>query len=113
MPMNTLDQFNFHHKLVESGGTSLVVFTAQGCGACRRLKRVFESHPGEFSSLALYEVDAQHEMALTREFEIFHLPAMFLYHEGEFHAEIQAEPLPGAILAAIGRALAAPPMEAP
>jgi thioredoxin-like negative regulator of GroEL len=111
--IRSLDQFNFHHILAGTGGSSLVFFTSPACGACKQLKRMFEQHLHEFEQLQLFEVDAQSEMALTNEFNVFHLPAMFLYHDGEFHAEIQAEPLPHAILTAVEAALAQPAMEAP
>jgi thioredoxin 1 len=113
MASGTLDQFNFHHTLAETEGVSLVYFTAPACGSCRQLKWVFDHHPDEFALLNLFEVDAQREMALTYEFGVFHLPALFLFNEGEFHAEIQAEPLPHAIIAAVEAALAQPAMEAP
>lgn len=113
MPVTALNQFDFHHVLSRTEGTSLVYFTAPGCGACRRLKQVLESSAQEFASLNLFEVDAQQEMALTREFEVFHLPAMFLFRDGHFHAPLHAEPAPASLLAAIETALALQPQEAP
>ncbi len=113
MAVSSLDQFNFHHTLAETGGVSLVYFTSPACGSCKQLRWVFDHHPDEFALLNLFEVDAEREMALTNEFNVFHLPSLFLYNDGEYHAEIQAEPLPAAILAAIENALATAPMEAP
>lgn len=113
MAIRTLDQFNFHHTLEETGGLSLIYFTSPACGACRQLRSLFEQKPQPFAALNLFEVDAQREMALTHEFNLFHLPAMFLYRDGTFHAEIQAEPRPESILAAIEKALDAPAAEAP
>lgn len=113
MAVTALDQFNFHHTLAQTEGVSLVYFTAPACGACKRLKQLFLHNPEVFAQLNLFEVDAQREMALTNEFGVFHLPAMFLFNRGEFHAEIQAEALPHAILAAVEAALAAPAQEAP
>jgi thiol-disulfide isomerase/thioredoxin len=113
MPVTQLSQFDFHHALSRTEGTSLVYFTASGCGACHRLKQVLESSAQEFALLNLFEVDAQQEMALTREFEVLHLPAMFLFRDGHFHAPLHAEPLPASLLAAIETALALQPQEAP
>jgi thioredoxin-like negative regulator of GroEL len=113
MTVQPLDQFNFHHVLADTAGVSLIYFTASACGACKQLKWMFDHHPDEFALLSLFEVDAQREMALTHEFGVFHLPALFLFNEGEFHAEIQAEPLPHAIIAAVEAALAQPAKEAP
>lgn len=113
MAIAQLSQFNFHHTLEDTEGTSLVYFTGLGCGACRQLKRVFEEHEQAFQSIHLFEVDAQQEMALTREFEVFHLPSMFLFHNGHYHAPIHAEPRAHSLLAAIDEALSAAPQEAP
>lgn len=113
MTPRSLTQFDFHHTLAETGGLSLVYFTAPACGACKQLKRLFLHNPEVFARLNLFEVDAQREMALCNEFEVFHLPAMFLFNNGEFHAEVLAEPLPHAILAAVETLLAAPAQEAP
>lgn len=113
MAVRALDQFDFHHTLAEIGGVSLVYFTAPACGACRQLRQLFQQQEALFSRINLFEVDAQREMALTNEFEVFHLPTMFLFNNGEFHAEIHAAPLPRAILAAVENALQAQPMEAP
>lgn len=113
MPVKRLSQFDFHHALAETNGVSLVYFTAPGCGACRRLKQILESRPRELARLNLFEVDAQQDMALTREFEVFHLPAMFLFKDGHYHAAIHAEPVPNSLIAAIETALATAPQEAP
>lgn len=92
---------------------SLVYFTSPGCGACRHLRALFENHAETFSRFNLFEVDAQQDMALTREFEVFHLPSLFLFKNGEFHAQIHSEPLPQSLMAAVETALAAEPQEAP
>jgi thiol-disulfide isomerase/thioredoxin len=113
MTLRQLTQFDFHHVLAETDGLSLIVFTSPGCGACRHLKHTLEKQADDFSAINLFEVDAQQEMALTREFEVFHLPALFLYRNGLYHAPIHAEPTPSSLLSAIEEALAADPREAP
>ena len=92
---------------------SLVYFTSPACGSCKQLKWVFDHHSEDFARLNLFKVDAQSEMALTNEFDVFHLPSLFLYNDGEFHAEIQTEPLADAIITAVEAALEKPPLEAP
>lgn len=113
MPVERLTQFDFHHTLSETPGASLVYFTAPGCGACRQLRLVLENHAVEFATINLFEVDAQQDLALTREFEVFHLPALFLFKDGHYHAAIHAEPRAPSLLAAVEAALAAAPQEAP
>ncbi len=113
MALTKLSQFDFHQTLAGKKGVSLVMFTAPGCGSCRQLRQVLEGHPQAFSDLHLFEVDAQQDQALTNEFDVFHLPSLFLFRDGHFHAQIEAEPLPGQIRDAIAAALAAAPQEAP
>jgi thioredoxin-like negative regulator of GroEL len=114
--MNTLQQltqFDLHHRLAEVAGTAVVCFTAAGCGSCRQMKRALAELRRARSDLAMFEVDAQHEAGLTREFGVFHLPALFLFRDGEYHRPVEAQPLPGPLAAAIDAALDAPPLEAP
>ena len=113
MSLVPLEQFDFHHVLERTPGASLVIFTGPACGACKRLKAVLAAEPELFADLHLFEVDAQRDMALTREFGVFHLPAMFLYRDGEFHCELHSEALPVRLRQAINDALAAPAQEAP
>ncbi len=113
MTFQQLDQFDFHHALEEVAGVSLVFFTAPACGACKQLKRVLAEHSDRFSDIHLFEVDAQRELGVTREFGVFHLPAMFLFRDGVFHCELHAEARPDHLREAIHAALAAPAREAP
>ena len=113
MALTRLNQFDFHPTLAEKKGVSLIMFTAPGCGSCRQLRQVLEGHPQEFADLHLFEVDAQQDQALTNEFDVFHLPSLFLFRDGQFHAQIEAEPLPQQIKDAIAAALAEGPQEAP
>jgi thioredoxin-like negative regulator of GroEL len=109
--LRRLDQFTFHHALADTSGPSLVLFTAPACGACRRVKGILAQLP--FRDLTLFEVDAGLDMALTREFEVFHLPALFLFRDGRYHRPVHAEAAATALRAAVDAALAAPAEEAP
>jgi len=111
--LTPLDQFEFHHVLEARRGVSLVIFTGPACGACRALKRALAEAAERFADLHLYEVDAQAERGLVEEFEVFHLPALFLYRDGRFHSPVHAESTPERLRAAIDTALAAPAQEAP
>ncbi len=113
MKSQSLNQFEFHHRLADSRGVSLVWFTAPQCGACRVLEQIVTEHGERLGIDNLYRVDAEREMALTREFEVFHLPAMFLYRDGCFHSPLHAEAHPAHLAEAIAEALAAPAHEEP
>jgi thioredoxin-like negative regulator of GroEL len=109
----TLDQFDFHHRVTQLAGPTLVMFSSPDCGACRHLRRELLDVRARRPAWWLFEIDAQRDAALTREFEVFHLPALFLFSDGEFHRPLHAEARAQAIIDATESALAAPAEEAP
>ena len=109
----SLDEFGFHHALAGTRGIALVIFTGAGCSSCRAWKRLLGAYRTQHPDLALFEVDAGHAQALAREFNVFHLPALFLYRDGHFHSALHSETHPEILRAAIEAALAAPAQEAP
>ena len=109
----TLDQFQFHQHLATLRGPALVMFGSVDCGACRHLKRIMDEVARESGDWAIFEVDAQREAALTSEFEVFHLPTLFLFRDGDFHCELRAEARTTAIVAEVEQALSRPAEEAP
>ncbi len=112
-PLAHLTQFDFHARLAQTAGVVLVMFSSAHCGACRHLRGVLAAVRRREPGWQLYEVDAGREAALTNEFEVFHLPTVFLFFDGSFHCELRAEARPPAIVAAVHAALAQPAEEAP
>lgn len=108
-----LTQFDLHHRLGEADGISLVYFSAPHCGACRHLARALTEARLRHPEWGIYEVDAQAEMGLVREFEVFHLPSMFLFVNGHYHRALHSEARADAIEKAIDEALSQPAEEAP
>ena len=108
-----LDQFDYHHRLEATRGPALVFFTGPHCGACRQLRRALTEYRKGPSPIPLFEVDAERDLALARALNVFHLPSMFLYRDGEFHCQLHIQPLPERLHQAIERALAQPPEEEP
>lgn len=109
--LETLDEFRYHHRLRETGGTALVLFGSPGCGACRVAeRRLPEAAP---DGMALFKVDVQISPALARAHDIFHLPELLLYRDGRFHARLACEITPPALARAIRSALDQPPQEEP
>lgn len=111
--LTTLNQFDLHHRLATTSGIAVVMFTSADCGNCRYFYSILQQLADIRPDWHLFTVDAQADMALTREFEIFHLPALFLYHAGHYHCALQAAASTTSILAAVDAALAAPAEEAP
>jgi thioredoxin-like negative regulator of GroEL len=109
----TLSQFDFHHRIGLTHGPALVLFHAPGCASCRLWQRLLADYAGVHENVTLYQVDVQRDMALAHEFGLFHLPALFLYVNGQFHCEFHAEPRMEKIHSALHAAIETPPQEAP
>lgn len=90
----------------------MVLFSAPNCGACRVWKHLL---PQALVGLAnaMYEVDVSEATGVARYFGIFHLPTLYLYKDGQFHAELQCEARREAIQRAVQRLLAAPAQDEP
>lgn len=104
---------NFYDTLQTTRGVSLVIFTSMGCASCRAWKEVLKDYLSINPDIVIYEVDAHESMALANEYEIFHLPALFLFRDGEFHSELNCEANQDRIHQAIGQALQGPAQEEP
>jgi thioredoxin-like negative regulator of GroEL len=112
LTFSLLAESDFHHQLARSEGPVLVLFGAPACGACRSVEKRL---PGAVDGLvsALYKVDVQQSMGLARAYEVFHLPALFLYVDGRYHAPIESEVTADKMKQALEQALASPPQEEP
>lgn len=108
-----LNDLNYHHVLMNTSGIALIYFTAPDCGACRSLGIALQQYAEESAGVAIFEVDAVHNGGLINEYEIFHLPALYMYLDGVFHAQLQCFALPEAIREAVGAAAALPVEDEP
>lgn len=90
----------------------MVLFSAPHCGSCRAWKRLL---PDALSGLAdcLFEVDVGEATGVARYFGIFHLPTVYLYRDGRFHAELQCEVRQEVIHEMARQLLAAPAQDEP
>lgn len=107
-----LAEGEFHARLAASSGIAVVLFSASHCGACRTWKRLL---PDALSGLTqtLFEVDVGEATGVARYFGIFHLPTVYLYRDGRFHAELQCEARREAIHEAALQLLAGPAQDEP
>lgn len=109
--MNTLDEFHYHARLQETGGIALVLFSSPTCGTCRVVeRRLPQAVP---AGTHLFKVDVQRATGLARAFDVFHLPTLFLYRDGHFHARLNCEISAPSMQAAMMYALAQPAEEEP
>ena len=107
----SLRAHDYHHRLAATPGLGLVLFTSPECGTCRRVEALLpEAAP---DSARLYKVDVQRDTALASAFGLFHLPTLYLYRAGHFHARLDCEIAPARLTDAIATALAAPAEEEP
>jgi thioredoxin-like negative regulator of GroEL len=107
-----LAEGDFHARLAASPGVAAVLFSAPHCGGCRAWKRLL---PDALAGVAdaLFEVDVSEATGVARAFGIFHLPTIYLYQHGRFHAELQCEAQPASIRHAALVLLAAAPQDEP
>lgn len=106
-----LDEFDYHRRLAATEGLALVLFASAGCATCRQVERLL---PGAApAGTRLFKVDAQKSLALTRAFDLFHLPGLFLYRDGRYHARLDCQVAPASLHPAIEQALARPAEEEP
>ncbi len=108
-----VSQFDLHQRMAETPGVAVLLLTAPACGSCRAMRAALLELARSRSDLRLFEADAGREAGIVQEFEVFHLPALFVWRDGEYHGALQAEALPARLAAALDALLAAPPQEAP
>lgn len=104
---------DFHPRLAEAGGRALVLFSAPTCGACRGVAASLPEAAAGAGIDHLFMVDVESSTGVAREFEVFHLPTLLLFNNGDFHAEISCEISATALRTAVETALAQPACEAP
>ena len=85
-----LTEGNYHAGLARTQGLAVVLFSHAHCGSCRLWKRLL---PEALSTSVqhFFEVDVALDTGAARYFGIFHLPTIYLYRDGQFHAELQCE----------------------
>ena len=107
-----LGEGEFQRRLAASSGVAVVLFSAPHCGACRAWKQLL---PQALAGLAtvFHEVDVSEATGVARYFGIFHLPTVYLYRDGQFHAELQCEARRDAIRHKARQLLAASAQEEP
>lgn len=93
-------------------GPVLVLFSSPTCGSCRTVEKCLPK-AAEGAVTAVFKVDVQQSTGLARAFDVFHLPALFLFADGHFHAHLRCEITAGKLQQAIENALAMPAEEEP
>lgn len=110
LPLNDTD---FYSVIQETRGASIVFFSSEGCNSCRYWKALLHQLAEVRPSLNIFEVDAQQSMGLAQEYEVFHLPSLFVFVNGQYHAPLQCEARLETIDHTLDSVLAAPAQDAP
>lgn len=105
-------QFDFHARVRAQRGPALLFFTKLGCGSCAQWKLLLKGFI-QHEAVAVFEVDAAVDAALAREFAVFHLPALFLFKDGEYHAALECQASLPRLRETLHTLLALPAQEAP
>ena len=109
--MDLLDESTYYRQLAQTQGMALVLFTSPACGTCRVVERHLPASAPPDTQL--FKVDVQVASAMARAFEVFHLPTLFLYVDGRYHARLNCEVTPAKLRTAIEHALQQPAEEEP
>jgi hypothetical protein len=100
MDLRPLHGLDADATLARAPGANLLVLTSPGCGACRALLRAIEIiEPIE--GLVAWGVDAGQAPGLVEELEVVHLPALFVYVDGEPGPPLAVGTAPGPLRSAL------------
>ncbi len=111
--VSALEQFEFHQTLESTPGISIVFFSSKECLSCRYWDKLLEQFSKQHPDISIYKIDAGLDQALTEEFDVFHLPSLFLYNNGKYHSALQSEANINALEDSIKQALESPAEEIP
>ncbi|WP_342245405.1 thioredoxin family protein [Pseudomonas sp. OTU5201] len=111
VPELELTDLDADHRLLDLSGTSLVIFTSPGCASCRWAR---QNLPGAALPVdRLCWIDAGNNGGLVQRYEVFHLPALFVVRNGQFHGALHSSLRREDLIHALGLALAWPAEELP
>lgn len=106
-----LSDFDADKILLSLPGVSLVIFTSQGCAACRYARERLPEWPLPVERLAW--IDAADNGGLVQRYEVVRLPALFLVRDGQLHGRLNSSLQLGDLLCVIQDALACEAQELP
>ena len=106
-----LSDFDIDQQLLQLPGTTLLIFTSVGCASCRYARQKL---PGLDLPLArLCWIDAEENGGAVARYEVFHLPALFVVRDGQFHGALRAPLTEPGIRQGLLQALGLEPDELP
>ncbi len=106
-----LSDFDIDQQLLQLPGISLLIFTGAGCASCRYARQTLPTLQLEIDRLCW--IDAQASGGAVTRYEVFHLPALFVVRDGQFHGALRTPLTRSGIERALAEALASQPDELP
>lgn len=106
-----LSDLDADRHLLDLPGTSLLIFTTVGCASCRWARR--ELPRALLPVERLCWIDAGISGGLVQRYEVFHLPAMFVVRDGQFHGALRSSLYRDDLIQALDRVLSRPAEELP
>lgn len=106
-----LSDFDVDQQLLQLAGSSLVIFTSVGCASCRYARQQLPRLNLPVQRLCW--IDAEENGGAVERYEVFHLPALFLVHDGQFHGALRVSLTESQLHQALNRALSTAPEELP
>lgn len=106
-----LSDFDIDQQLLQLPGTSLLIFTSVGCASCRYARQTLAGLNLPLARLCW--IDAEENGGAVARYEVFHLPAVFVVRDGQFHGALRAPLNERDIRQALLQALSLEPDELP
>lgn len=103
--MNQLEltDFDIDHQLLQLPGISLLIFTSVGCSSCRYARQQLPTF--ELGLDRICWIDAEENGGAVARYEVFHLPALFVVRDGQFHGALRSPLTQSGIRLAVKQAL--------
>ena len=113
-----LDALNFQSTIARTPGAALVLFARESDPQLKAMKLLLESAAAQ-RDWSLFSIDPAFDPGFARTLGLTALPSLWLYLDGDYHANVLATAesgdmsRPAALAAAVARARLGPPMPPP
>lgn len=111
MALDGLTDASLYPALDEAGGSAVVAFGTPACGGCRRLRALLPALQQAVAGLPVAYAEAERCPGVLADLDAFHLPAIWLFVNGDPWAPIEAPLTVTALAEAIAAAQAGPPVD--
>jgi hypothetical protein len=106
-----LSDFDVDQQLLQLPGTSLLIFTSVGCASCRYARQLLPAL--DLAIERICWIDAAESGGAVARYEVFHLPALFVISNGQFHGALRTPLTEVGLRQALAAALQGKPDELP